>query len=186
MKKILLVDDDRLILASLSKGLVLSGYEVYSALSGKDALNLADSANFDIAVLDIRMPEMNGLELARQLIQKFDLPVVFLSAYSDNETVNNALNCGCMAFLVKPCSLKQLVLTIETICNKSQEINRIKEHHRHLNKALSQSQNICIAIGILMKQLGIDQRQASEKLRKDARSSRQKISELADQIVSKS
>ncbi len=182
-KKVLLVDDDRLILSSMRKGLSLSGYDVFSALSAEDAISLAVSDQPDVAIVDIRMPGLNGIELARHLILKLNLPVIFLSAYSDEETITEAIDCGCMSYLVKPCSLQQVILTIESVCEKANEIKQLKEHNRHLDNALTQSRDICIAIGLFMHQYDLDQEQAFEKLRQNARSSRRKVSELAREIV---
>ena len=183
-KSILLVDDDLLILSTLAKGLKLSGYQAFRATNGAEALKIIDSEKIDITVLDICIPGECGTGIARQIIRDHDIPVIFLSAYSDEEIVSKAISSGCMNYLVKPCSVEQLELTIESVYKKAKELRLLKEHNIHLNKALSQSQDVCIATGIFMKEYDLDQQQAFEKLRTLARSSRCKITDLANEYIS--
>ena len=80
---ILIVDDDRLILATMSKGLHQAGYEVLQAASGEEAYRIALESKPDLAVLDVRMPNMTGIQLARLLREQTQVPFIFLSAYGD-------------------------------------------------------------------------------------------------------
>lgn len=185
-KSILLVDDDILILSTLATGLKSLGYHAFTAKSAAEAVNIVNSVLIDVAVLDIFMPGESGTGLARQLISDHDMPVIFLSAYSDDEIVSEAISSGCMNYLVKPCSLEQLKLTIESVYKKAKEFKQLKEHNEHLNKALSQSQDVCIATGLFMKEYDLNQKQAFEKLRSLARSSRCKISDVANKYIAAS
>ena len=182
-KTILLADDDRLILGTMSRGLRLSGYNVLEAASGDTAIKLAQDQKPDIAVLDIRMPEMTGIEVAKHLVQVLDVPVIFLSAYSDEDTVKAAIASGCMNYLVKPCSLEQLILTIEAVLERNKEIINLKYENKQLDKALSQSRSVCIAIGLIMKNQLLTEEAAFEYLRKNARDQRRKITELAEEVI---
>jgi len=182
-KSVLLVDDDILILSTLTKGLKLSGYQVFAAKNGVEALKIANTIIIDIAILDISMPGECGTDIAKCLIKEYEIPIIFLSAYSDDEIVSKAISSGCMNYLVKPCSIEQLKLTIESVLEKSKELQRLKKHNEHLNKALSQSQDVCIATGLLMNEHGIEQQQAFEELRTAARSSRSKINDIAKEII---
>ncbi|WP_404360895.1 ANTAR domain-containing response regulator [Methylotuvimicrobium sp. KM1] len=182
-KTILLADDDRLILGTMSRGLRLSGYNVLEAASGDTAIKLAQDQKPDIAVLDIRMPEMTGIDVAKHLIQVLDVPVIFLSAYSDEDTVKAAIASGCMNYLVKPCSLEQLILTIEAVLERNKEIINLKYENKQLDKALSQSRSVCIAIGLIMKNQLLTEEAAFDYLRKNARDQRRKITELAEEVI---
>ncbi|WP_341325519.1 response regulator [Methylotuvimicrobium sp. KM2] len=182
-KTILLADDDRLILGTMSRGLRLSGYNVLEAASGDTAIKLAQDQKPDIAVLDIRMPEMTGIDVAKHLVQVLDVPVIFLSAYSDEDTVKAAIASGCMNYLVKPCSLEQLILTIEAVLERNKEIINLKYENKQLDKALSQSRSVCIAIGLIMKNQLLTEEAAFEYLRKNARDQRRKITELAEEVI---
>ncbi len=182
-KTILFADDDRLILGTMSRGLRLSGYNVLEAASGDTAIKLAQDQKPDIAVLDIRMPEMTGIDVAKHLVQVLDVPVIFLSAYSDEDTVKAAIASGCMNYLVKPCSLEQLILTIEAVLERNKEIINLKYKNKQLDKALSQSRSVCIAIGLIMKNQLLTEEAAFEYLRKNARDQRRKITELAEEVI---
>lgn len=182
--KILLVDDDRLILGAIGKGLKLAGYDVYIASSGVEALQQAITNPPDLAILDICIPDLSGIELAQHLLlQDKCLPVVFLTAYSDDETMQEAFNTGYVTYLVKPCSLQQLILTVESVLEKTKEIAELKEQKKHLDKALSQSRDIAIAVGMIMNEFKLEQNQAFEKLRKTARASRKKVALLAAELI---
>jgi len=179
-----LVDDDILVLSSMARGLKLSGYQTFTAKNGLEALDIVGSVAIDMAILDIRIPGECGTEIAKQLIESKGIPVIFLSAFSDEEIVSRAVSSGCMNYLVKPCTLEQIKLTIESVFEKAKEIKSLKEQNKHLNIALTQSQDACIATGLLMKEYNLNQQQAFEKLRTLSRSSRRKISDLANEIIS--
>jgi len=182
-KKILFVDDDRLILASIGKGLESLGYDVTMVSNGKSAVELIEKERFDLALLDIRMPEIDGIELARMLIKQLNLPVVFLSAYSDENIIDAAISCGAISFLLKPCSLQQLKISIETALKDFETLKNAEETCQHLEKALSQSRSLSLAVGILMSQFQLNEQAAFKKLRQQARSERRKIIDVADEII---
>ena len=104
---ILVVDDDRLILATLAKGLRQADYGVSEANSGEDALRLASAVKPDLALLDMRMPGMSGIELAQRLTSD-EIPFIFLSAYGDAEIVKQAAEHGALGYLVKPLDVPQI------------------------------------------------------------------------------
>ena len=96
MPHILLVDDDRLILATLGTGLRRAGYSVSEANSGEQALRLAAERKPDLALLDIRMPGMSGIEVAAQFRETHGTPFIFLSAYGDENLVDQAAQLGAL------------------------------------------------------------------------------------------
>ena len=93
-RKVLLVDDDRLVLATLCKGLEQAGYAVQGCASAEEARRILAIERPDIAVLDLRMPGESGLDLARQLIEPPSVPFLFLTAYSEEEVVRQAVEQG--------------------------------------------------------------------------------------------
>ena len=99
---VLLVDDDRLIIGTLGNGLRQAGYAVAEAASGETALALAKHQIPDLAILDIRMPGISGIELARRLRDTNRVPTLFLSAYSDKKMVEEAIDEGGLGYVVKP------------------------------------------------------------------------------------
>src|SRR2546423_14281059 len=107
--KILVVDDDRLVLATLTHGLAQAGYEVIDADNGDDAILLAREHKPDLALLDIRMEGMSGFDVAAYLREDCQMPFMFLSAFSDDDTVRQVKELGAVAYLVKPLDIRQIV-----------------------------------------------------------------------------
>ena len=110
---VLVVDDDAKIVRVTGLSLKLAGYVVKTATNGEEALNLLESENADIMVLDIRMPVMDGFEVLRRLRAVSDLPVIACSAQSS--AAEEAARLGANAFLAKPFRPDQLVESIEAI-----------------------------------------------------------------------
>ena len=110
---ILVVDDNRLVLATLTDGLTQAGYRVVDADNGDDAMLLAREQRPDLALLDIRMEGKSGFDVARYLRNQCRMPFMFLSAFSDEETVAQVEALGAVAYLVKPLDIRQLVPAVE-------------------------------------------------------------------------
>jgi response regulator NasT len=111
--KILVVDDDRLVLATVTHGLAKAGYEIIDADNGDDAILLAREHRPDLALLDIRMEGMSGFDVAAYLRESLQTPFMFLSAFSDDATVAQVKALGAVAYLVKPLDIAQIVPTVE-------------------------------------------------------------------------
>ena len=180
---ILLVDDDRLILSTLGSGLRQAGYTVTEAASGEAALAFTQRQPPDLAVLDIRMSGMSGIELARRLRDTHHVPALFLSAYSDKKMVEDAINEGGLGYVVKPVDVPQLVPAIEAALARSQDMKALGQAKDHLEEALKGGRDITTAIGILMERQGLLQQDAFELLRARARVQRRRLDDLAREIV---
>ncbi|MET0517393.1 MAG: response regulator, partial [Burkholderiaceae bacterium] len=111
--KILVVDDDRLVLATLTYGLAQAGFEVIDADNGDDAILLARQHRPQLALLDIRMEGMSGFDVAAYLREYLQIPFMFLSAFADEETVAKVKELGAVAYLVKPLDIHQIVPAVE-------------------------------------------------------------------------
>jgi response regulator NasT len=111
--KILVVDDDRLVLATVTHGLAKAGYEIIDADNGDDAILLARQHRPDLALLDIRMEGMSGFDVAAYLRESLQTPFMFLSAFADDDTVAQVKALGAVAYLVKPLDISQIVPTVE-------------------------------------------------------------------------
>ncbi len=183
MRKILIVDDDRVILNILAEGLRELGYEVATSVSGADALRLARASAHDLAILDMRMPEMSGLELARELKAANLAPFVFLSAFGDETDVRDAAEAGALGYLVKPVDIPQLVPFIEAAMARGREIDMLRNTTDQLQQALRVEQKTRTAVGIIMERKGLDRQEAFDLLRARARSQRRKIGEVADDLI---
>jgi CheY-like chemotaxis protein len=112
--KILVVDDDRLVLATVTHGLAQAGYEVIDADNGDDAILLAREHKPDLALLDIRMEGKSGFDVAAYLREYLHVPFMFLSAFADEDTAQQVKALGAVAYLVKPLDIGQIVPTVNT------------------------------------------------------------------------
>ncbi|WP_200892196.1 ANTAR domain-containing response regulator [Methyloterricola oryzae] len=183
MPSILVVDDDKLVVATLARGLRSEGYEVLEASSGSAALRLAAVNSFDLAILDIRMPEMSGTELAQRLMSEHGLPALFLSAYSDREMVESAIARGGLGYLVKPVDVPNLIPALQTALARGRDINALLEAKSQLEQALSAGRETSTAMGILMERFRMSRTGAFEELRRCARSQGRKIDKVAQELV---
>ncbi len=182
-RRVMIVDDDRVILNILAEGLRDIGYEISTASSGPDALKQARELEHDLVVLDMRMPEMSGLEVARGLKDAGRTPFVFLSAFGDEAVVHDAAEAGALGYLVKPVDIPQLVPFIEVAIARGQEISMLRSTAEQLEKALKIEQKTRTAVGIIMERKGLDQQEAFDLLRGRARTQRRKIAEVAEELV---
>lgn len=183
MKRVLIVDDDRVVLNLLAEGLRELGYEVAMAVSGADALLRVVEQDFDLAVLDMRMPGMPGLDLARALGEAGGPPFVFLSAFGDTDVVQAAAEAGAMGYLVKPVDVPQLVPFLEASIARAREMADLRTTTGHLEQALSVEQKTRTAVGIIMVRKGLNRQQAFDFLRAQARSQRRKIGDLSEDLI---
>ena len=111
--KILVVDDDRLVLATVTHGLAQAGYEVIDADNGDDAILLARKHRPELALLDIRMEGKSGFDVAEYLRDYGHIPFIFLSAFADADTVTKVAELGAVAYMVKPLDVGQIVPTVD-------------------------------------------------------------------------
>lgn len=111
--KILVVDDDRLVLATVTYGLEEAGYEVIDADNGDDAILLAREHRPALALLDIRMEGKSGFDVAETLRDVYGIPFMFLSAFADEATRNRVQDLGALDYLIKPLGVDQIVPAVE-------------------------------------------------------------------------
>lgn len=180
---LLLVEDDRLVSATLAAGLRDHGYRVTTARSAEDALPQLADDSFDLAILDEQLPGMTGLEFAALLNEQLSLPVIFLTAFGDPGRVRSAVERGALGYLVKPIDVEQLLPTLRTALARSEDLRRLHRTGQNLQRALDERREISIAVGILMERLRIDRQPAFEVLRKTARTQRRKIEDVARELM---
>lgn len=182
--RLLLVDDDRLVLSTLGSGLLDAGYEISTAESAEDAeMLLAGGLRPDLAIVDIRMNGQDGLYLARRLHELDHIPFLMLSAYSEQHMIEQATRQGALGYLLKPLDTPQLLPALEAALARANELQTLRETRAQLQAALDAERDISIAIGITMAQRRLPRQDAFELLRSSARSQRRKLRELATEII---
>jgi response regulator NasT len=182
---ILLVDDDPLLLDFISTVLQHAGYDTVGAGSAPEALQRIAEREADIALalLDITMPGMTGLDLAKRLKDHTEVPFMFLSSVDDAETARQAASHGAVGFVVKPVDASRLLPAFEAGLARADEIRQLRRTEANLNAALAAGRETSLAVGLLMARYQTDRNTAFEVLRDHARSSRRKVNEVAEQIV---
>lgn len=173
--KILVVDDDRLVLATLTHGLSQAGYEVIDADNGDDAILLAREHKPDLALLDIRMEGKTGFDVAAYLRDYCQMPFMFLSAFSDDATTAQVKELGAVAYLVKPLDIHQIVPAVEAafLNLRSRAAIAVPVHIAEERTAASNepavlNDAVSIAMGIVMHRYSLSRIQALDRLRKVA------------------
>lgn len=120
MKKILLVEDEAHVVSFIKKGLSEEGYEISVAFDGKTGLQLALDNNFDLIILDIMLPEMNGLEVCKNIrLKNQNVPILFLTALGTSENIVLGLENGADDYLVKPFKFIELIARIKTLLRRT-------------------------------------------------------------------
>ncbi len=182
-RRILIVDDDPLLLQFLNEVIGHAGYETATASSGEEALQRVAELEPDMALLDITMPGMTGLELARHLKTHTSVPFMFLSAIGDSESTKQAAAYGAVGYLLKPVDAARLMPAFEAGLARADDIRQLRRTEHNLNAALAAGRETSLAVGLLMGRFQTDRNTAFEVLRDHARSSRRKINEVADQLL---
>ncbi|WP_426197379.1 ANTAR domain-containing response regulator [Massilia sp. DWR3-1-1] len=182
---ILLVDDDIHLLALLSKMLQMANYDVRIATSAPMALGmLADGGREpDLAILDIQMPGMSGLELAAHVRANSPVPFLFLSASDTDASVRSATEQGAVGYLVKPIELHQLLPTVIAGLARGDEIRSLRDNEERLGQALQTGRETGMAVGVLMERFRLDRETAFRMLRDQARSSQRKLNDVARELL---
>lgn len=182
LARVLVADDDREDLDTISNGLTDAGYDIIQAMDGEQAERLAEEHRPDLTILDLRMPLKDGFEVAAKL-HDADLPFIALTSYGDEEMVQRASDAGALAYLVKPLDVDQLVPAVQSALSRAEEMRQLKESMEQMDKALSQGREISMVVGILMERCNLTAIQAFDALRDEARSQRRKIAEVAKEYL---
>lgn len=182
-KTVLIADDDRLIVATLAQRLRGAGYAVLEAFDGATALAMCDTMRPDLAILDYSMPNLTGVEVARELARSGNVPVIFLSAYSDEAIVNDAITAGALTYVVKPIDTEQILPIVRTALLRAKELRALREQTDHLRTQLANDQTVSAAAGLLMAALKISRQEAFERLRQKARAQRVKLDVIAQEFL---
>ena len=185
---LMVVDDDRLVLATLVAGLKQSGFDVIEADNGDDAILLARKHKPQLAILDMRMQGKSGMDVARYLAANTDTGFMFLSAFGDSDIVEEATRMGALGYLVKPLDVRQIVPAVRAALSRASERRGVPEITSEPAPTAAagpapHERDEYIAAGILMERLRIDFTRAVAALRLQAQAENKGVSELASTMV---
>lgn len=185
--RILIADDESIIRLDLKEMLEDNGHTVVGeATDGKLAVELAGKLSPDLIVMDVKMPNMDGLEAVRKINsdpKRARIPVVMVTAYSQPELVEQAVELGVFAYLVKPIKEGDIMPTIEVAMSRAEEMNALNNEVNNLKEALETRKVVERAKGILIESYGITEAEAFRKIQKLSMNSRKPIREIADAII---
>lgn len=184
---ILVVDDDRLVLATLVAGLKQAEFDVIEADNGDDAILLARKHRPALAILDMRMQGKSGMDVARYLAANTSTGFMFLSAFGDADIIDEATKLGALGYLVKPIDVKQIVPAVRAALARLQESplqpRPPSSRPATIVPAPAPQRDQFVAIGILMERLRLDYDRALEALRAQARAEGRAVDDLAARMV---
>jgi two-component system, response regulator PdtaR len=182
--RILLAEDETIIRLDLRQLLESSGFDVVAeARDGLEAVELARSEQPDLAVLDVKMPRLDGIEAARKILEERPIPIVMLTAYGQQELVSRAVEAGVFGYLVKPFRETDLLPAIATARARHEELAALREEAESLAEALAARKAIERAKGLLMEKEGLSEQEAFARLRKASQVSGRPLRVVADAVV---
>lgn len=180
--KILVVDDDRLVLATLAHGLSQAGYEVLDADNGDDAILLAREHRPELALLDIRMEGKSGFDVAAYLRDYCHIPFMFLSAFSDHDTVSKVAELGAVAYMVKPLDVGQIVPTVEAAFERLRA-QPVQAPQPAAAGGAMPLDTVALAVGVLMHRYSLSRSEAFARLQRSAGNAGIGLAEQAERLV---
>jgi AmiR/NasT family two-component response regulator len=183
-RRILIADDESLIRLDLRDMLTHLGYQVVAeAGDGRQAIDLARKLKPDLVIMDIRMPDVDGIQAAATLTAERIAPVVLLTAFSDTQLVEQAREAGVVGYVVKPFREAELMPVLELSFARFEEFRALEKEIGDLNEALESRKIVERAKGVLMETYGLKESEAFHRIRKASMDSRKSMKEVAEAIL---
>ncbi len=182
--RVLIADDESIRLLSLRAQLQALGHKVVAeASNGQEAVVLAKAAQPDLAIMDIKMPVMDGIEAAERITQDRPIPIILLTAYSETQLVERAAQANISAYLMKPVAAEELLPAITLALTRFRQFQALRQEVDDLREALEARKIIERAKGILMRRLDLSEEEAFRRLQKRSQDTNRRLSEVAQAIV---
>ncbi len=187
IKKVLIAEDNSKTRLFLKNQLELLGFDVVGAASnGQAAVEMVDELEPNLVIMDIKMPEMDGIDAARAITAKRPIPIILITGLSSDEMASKAIEAGVFAYLVKPVTKKQLEPAIKLALARYEEFKSLKVEVDDLKDAIETRKLVERAKGILMKRCNISEEDAFKLLQTHSQKENKKMREIADTIISAS
>jgi two-component system, response regulator PdtaR len=182
--KILIAEDETIIRLDLKQLLERAGYDVVAeAKDGEEAVALARTAEPELAILDVKMPKLDGIEAARRILEERPVPIVMLTAYGQQELVARAVEAGVFGYLVKPFREQDLLPAIAAARARHEELQALRAEAESLADALAARKVIEQAKGLLMEKEQLSEQEAFARLRKASQASGRPLKAVAEAVV---
>jgi AmiR/NasT family two-component response regulator len=182
--RILVAEDETIIRLDLCELLAGAGHEIVAqARDGEEAVALAREHAPDLAIMDVKMPRLDGIEAARRILDERPIPIVMLTAYGHQELVARAVDAGVFGYLVKPFREQDVVPAIATARARHEELVALREEAESLGEALAARKVIERAKGILMQKDGLAEADAFARLRRASQASGRPLRVIAEAVI---
>ena len=182
--RVVIAEDEAIIRLDLRETLEEEGYEVVGETGrGDKAVELVRATKPDLAILDIKMPHMDGLEAARIISQEKICGVLMLTAFSQREVVEDARDAGALAYLVKPYQKSDLIPAIEVAIGRFRELQQLTGEVDALGEQLEARKIIDRAKGVLIDECGLKESEAFSFIQRTAMSERSRMREVAERVL---
>jgi len=182
--RIIVAEDEAIIRMDLVEMLREAGYNVIGeAANGREAISLARHLKPDLAILDVKMPEIDGISAAELIVSEKLAAVLMLTAFSQRELVERARDAGAMAYLVKPFSISDLTPAIEMALGRYSQIQALEAEVGELGERLEARKLVDRAKGVLMANLGITEPEAFKWIQKAAMDQRSSMSAVSEGVL---
>jgi response regulator NasT len=182
--RVLIADDESIRLMSLHTQLAALGHRVVAeAPNGEEAVALAEIALPDLAILDIRMPGMDGIEAAERITRSRPIPIILLTAYSDEQLVARAAQTSISAYLMKPVAEDDLLPAISLALARFRQFQALQQEVTDLKDALESRKVVERAKGILMRRLDLSEEEAFRRLQKQSQDTNRRLADVAQALI---
>jgi response regulator NasT len=182
--RILIAEDETIIRLDLRDVLERAGHDVCAeARDGEEAVALAHAEQPELAILDVKMPRLDGIEAARRILAERPIPIVMLTAYGQEELVARAVEAGVFGYLVKPFRETDLLPAIQTARARHAELEAMRDEAESLSEALATRKVVERAKGILMEREGLSENDAFVRLRRASQSSGRPLRVVAEAVI---
>lgn len=182
--RVIIADDESIVRMDLKEMLTTLNYLVVGEVGdGQSAVNLARELKPDVVLMDIKMPDMDGIEAAKILTEEQIAPVVLLTAFSQKDLVDRAKEAGVVGYLVKPFREADLLPAIEVALARFSEFKQMNQEVHDLQDALETRKLVDRAKGILMDAQGLEEQEAFRRIQKMSMNTRKPMKEVAEAII---
>ncbi len=182
--RILIGEDETIIRLDLKEILERAGFEVCAeARDGEEAVELARAEEPDLAVLDVKMPRLDGIEAARRILAERPIPIVMLTAYGQDELVARAVEAGVFGYLVKPFRETDLLPAIQAAKARHAELDAVRGEADSLADALATRKLVERAKGVLMEREGLSEQDAFTRLQRASQASGRPMKVVAEALI---
>jgi AmiR/NasT family two-component response regulator len=182
--KILIAEDETIIRLDLRELLEKAGHDVVAeARDGEEAVDLARAHEPELALLDVKMPKLDGIDAARRILEERPIPIVMVTAYGEGDLVARAVEAGVFGYLVKPFRETDLLPAIKTARARHEELVALREEADSLAEALAARKAIERAKGLLMEREGLTEQAAFARLRKASQISGRPLRVVAEALI---